>query len=127
MPEDQRARIKNYVKAINKTVLGEDEALLDAVLGEVADRVMLYLNDTKIDSKLEHVIARIASGVFNQSRTESTSGAPTMAISSVSDNGQSVSYSSEVQRYLTSATDQELFTGFEQLLKRYRRINVVAD
>lgn len=127
MPEDQRARIKNYVKAINKTVASEDEALLDAVLGEVADRVMLYLNDTKIDSKLEHVIARIASGVFNQSRTESTSGAPTMAISSVSDNGQSVSYSSEVQRYLTSATDQELFTGFEQLLKRYRRINVVAD
>lgn len=127
MPEDQRARIKNYVKAINKTVVSEDEALLDAVLGEVADRVMLYLNDTKIDSKLEHVIARIASGVFTQSRTESTSGAPTMAISSVSDNGQSVSYSSEVQRYLTSATDQELFTGFEQLLKRYRRINVVAD
>lgn len=127
MPEDQRARIKNYVKAINKTVVSEDEALLDTVLGEVADRVMLYLNDTKIDSKLEHVIARIASGVFNQSRTESTSGAPTMAISSVSDNGQSVSYSSEVQRYLTSATDQELFTGFEQLLKRYRRINVVAD
>ncbi len=127
MPEDQRARIKNYIKAINKTVASEDEALLDAVLGEVADRVMLYLNDTKIDSKLEHVIARIASGVFNQSRTESTSGAPTMAISSVSDNGQSVSYSSEVQRYLTSATDQELFTGFEQLLKRYRRINVVAD
>lgn len=127
MPEDQRARIKNYTKAINKTVASEDEALLDTVLGEVADRVMLYLNDTKIDSKLEHVIARIASGVFNQSRTESTSGAPTMAISSVSDNGQSVSYSSEVQRYLTSATDQELFTGFEQLLKRYRRINVVAD
>ena len=127
MPEDQRARIKNYVKAINKTVASEDEALLDTVLSEVADRVMLYLNDTKIDSKLEHVIARIASGVFNQSRTESTSGAPTMAISSVSDNGQSVSYSSEVQRYLTSATDQELFTGFEQLLKRYRRINVVAD
>lgn len=127
MPEDQRARIKNYIKAINKTVVSEDEALLDTVLGEVADRVMLYLNDTKIDSKLEHVIARIASGVFNQSRTESTSGAPTMAISSVSDNGQSVSYSSEVQRYLTSATDQELFTGFEQLLKRYRRINVVAD
>lgn len=127
MPEDQRARIKNYIKAINKTVVSEDEALLDAVLGEVAYRVMLYLNDTKIDSKLEHVIARIASGVFNQSRTESTSGAPTMAISSVSDNGQSVSYSSEVQRYLTSATDQELFTGFEQLLKRYRRINVVAD
>lgn len=127
MPEDQRARIKNYIKAINKTVASEDEALLDTVLSEVADRVMLYLNDTKIDSKLEHVIARIASGVFNQSRTESTSGAPTMAISSVSDNGQSVSYSSEVQRYLTSATDQELFTGFEQLLKRYRRINVVAD
>lgn len=127
MPEDQRARIKNYIKAINKTVVSEDEALLDTVLSEVADRVMLYLNDTKIDSRLEHVIARIASGVFNQSRTESTSGAPTMAISSVSDNGQSVSYSSEVQRYLTSATDQELFTGFEQLLKRYRRINVVAD
>ena len=127
MSEDQRARIKNYTKAINKTVASEDEALLDTVLSEVADRVMLYLNDTKIDSKLEHVIARIASGVFNQSRTESTSGAPTMAISSVSDNGQSVSYSSEVQRYLTSATDQELFTGFEQLLKRYRRINVVAD
>ena len=127
MPEDQRARIKNYTKAINKTVASEDEALLDTVLSEVADRVMLYLNDTKIDSRLEHVIARIASGVFNQSRTESTSCAPTMAISSVSDNGQSVSYSSEVQRYLTSATDQELFTGFEQLLKRYRRINVVAD
>jgi ABC-type uncharacterized transport system substrate-binding protein len=47
------------------------------------------------------------------------------AISSVSDNGQSVSYANEVTRYFATASDDELFTGFTALLSRYRRVKVV--
>ena len=46
------------------------------------------------------------------------------AISSISDNGQSISYANEVTKYFTTATDDELFTGFSMLLSRYRRVKV---
>ena len=126
MSDEQRIQIEDYAKKLNSTITDDDSDLLDFVVSEVADRVILYLNDDHIDEQLNRVIARIVSDIFNQTKASQSSSSPDLAISSVSDNGQSVSYANEVVNYLSTTTDNELFTGFETLLNRYRRINVVS-
>jgi len=127
MSPEQLDRIKGYVKVIDDAASDASaNALLEYCINEVYDRVLLYLNDTTLDEALERVVARIVSGIFNQTTNSKTSTESDQAISSVSDNGQSVSFFNEVKNYLATTEDNELFAGFSKLLARYRRINVVS-
>ncbi len=127
MSDEQLIRIKGYVATMNDAAADVAHAsLLEFCIAEVCDRVLLYLNDTVLDEALERVIARIVSGIFNQTSNSKSSTEADSAISSVSDNGQSVSFSNEVKNYLATTEDNELFAGFSKLLARYRRINVVS-
>lgn len=127
MSPEQLDRIKGYVKVIDTAASDASaNALLEYCINEVYDRVLLYLNDTTLDEALERVVARIVSGIFNQTTNSKTSTESDQAISSVSDNGQSVSFSNEIKNYLATTEDNELFAGFSKLLARYRRINVVS-
>ena len=127
MSSEQLDRIKGYVNVIDNAASDASaNALLEYCINEVYDRVLLYLNDTTLDEALERVVARIVSGIFNQTTNSKTSTESDQAISSVSDNGQSVSFSNEVKNYLATTEDNELFAGFSKLLARYRRINVVS-
>lgn len=119
----QETRIKEYAKLLNDKI--EDGDLLDFVTLEVKDRVLVYLNDEVLDTKLERIVARIVSGVFTES-LESRDGELEHNISSVSDNGQTISYSDKVKSYLVSTDDSELFSGFSKLLAPYRRVNVAS-
>lgn len=119
----QETRIKEYAKLLNDKI--EDGDLLDFVTLEVKDRVLVYLNDEVLDTKLERIVARIVSGVFTES-LESKDGELEHNISSVSDNGQTISYSDKVKSYLVSTDDSELFSGFSRLLAPYRRVNVAS-
>ena len=120
----QEARIKTYAKLLNSRI--EDGELLDFVTLEVLDRVLVYLNDNTLDQKLERIVARIVSGVFAESQ-ESSDGELSHNISSISDNGQTISYSEKVKSYLVSTDDEELFSGFSKLLAPYRRVNVASE
>lgn len=120
----QETRIKNYAKLLNSRI--EDGELLDFVTLEVLDRVLVYLNDNTLDQKLERIVARIVSGVFAESQ-ESSDGELSHNISSISDNGQTISYSEKVKSYLVSTDDEELFSGFSKLLAPYRRVNVASE
>lgn len=127
MTEEQKTRIEGYVKKINEAAaLSENEEVLDFSIEEVGDRVLLYLNRTDLPEATERIVARIVSGIFNQTVNTISSTSADAAISSMSDNGQSVSFSNEVKNYLATTEDNELFAGFSKLLARYRRINVVA-
>lgn len=119
----QESRIKEYAKLLNNKI--EDGDLLDFVTLEVKDRVLVYLNDDELDTKLERIVARIVSGVFTES-LGSKDGELAHNISSISDNGQTVSYSDKVKSYLVSTDDSELFSGFSKLLAPYRRVNVAT-
>ena len=120
----QETRIKEYAKLLNSRI--EDGELLDFVTLEVLDRVLVYLNDNTLDQKLERIVARIVSGVFAESQ-ESSDGELSHNISSISDNGQTISYSEKVKSYLVSTDDEELFSGFSKLLAPYRRVNVASE
>ena len=131
--DETKAKIKEYLKIINFKIDEIDQTnvgLLDFVIGETLDRVQLYLNCETIPAKLERIIANIVNtGLVRSLKTlERSKNGDTdveRAITSVSDNGQSVSYANEVTRYFTTASDDELFTGFTALLSRYRRVKVV--
>ena len=127
------AKIKEYLKIINDNIDEIDQTnsgLLNFVIGETLDRVLLYLNREAIPAKLERMLANIVNtGLTRCIKAIERSKEGTIdvdrAISSISDNGQSISYANEVTRYFTTASDDELFTGFTALLSRYRRVTVV--
>lgn len=127
MTGEQKQRIIGYTKKLNDAAADPENAdLLDLVVDEVGDRVLLYLNSADLPENVERIVARIVSGIFNQSFNAKSSTNADSAINSMSDNGQSISFSNEVKNYLASADDNTLFSGFADLLARYRRIDVVA-
>lgn len=124
MDEKQIANIKKYLKIINPDV--KDDELLDFVINEVLDRVQLYLNSETIPSKIERIIANIVNtGLTKALNIKNNSGEVEQVITSISDNGQSISYTNDVKKYFVAADDEELFSGFTSLLGRYRRVKVV--
>lgn len=116
---------------INKAVQ-KDENLLEAVCEEVVDRLSLYLNlpakktVMRFDARLVRITARIVSGIFTQSKANVAGDKDDTQITSISDNGQSISYGDKTKNYLATATDGELFGGCAELLKPFRRLNVVS-
>lgn len=128
--DDIIANIKKYLKIINKDTATMDKNLLNFVVEEVLDRVQLYLNSETIPTKLERILANVVNtGLKRCLKDIELSGEDKTAVdrvvTSISDNGQSISYANEVTRYFTTVTDEELFTGFAPLLSRYRRVKVV--
>ena len=50
-------RIKGYVEIINTNPV--DDRVLDFIIGEILDRVLLYLNSEQIPVKTERIIAQV--------------------------------------------------------------------
>ena len=124
--DDIIAKIKEYLHIINPSITIEGNDLLDFVIGEVLDRVQLYLNSDTIPTRLERILANIVNTGFTKATiNKENNGEVDQVITSISDNGQSISYANEVKQYFATATDDELFSGFAGLLSRYRRVKVV--
>lgn len=120
------AKIKEYLHIINPSITIEGNELLDFVIGEVLDRVQLYLNSDTIPTRLERILANIVNTGFTKATiNKENNGEVDQVITTISDNGQSISYANEVKQYFATATDDELFSGFAGLLSRYRRVKVV--
>lgn len=106
----------------------EDEKLLKFAVGEICDRVSLYLNlpqKANFDRRLVRILANMTCGNFIKFESAANRTAE-RAISSLSDNGQSISYQNAAQSYFATAKDSEIFDGYVEILKPYRRINVVS-
>ena len=122
------AMIKKYLRIINTETI--DKEIIDFAIGEVLDRVQLYLNSETIPTKLERILANIVNTGLKRCLTtielsKEDTTAVDRVVTSISDNGQSISYANEVTKYFTTVSDEELFTGFAGLLSRYRRVKVV--
>lgn len=126
-------KIKAYLKIINpniEKIEQENTGLIDFIIGEVSDRLKFYLNRTDLPSGLERILANIINTGLKRSlkEIELSKESNTMVdrvVTSISDNGQSISYANEITKYFTTTPDEELFTGFTSILSRYRRITVV--
>lgn len=126
MDSKQKEQIFNYLKIINKDVekINTDNPdLIYFCINEVVDRLCLYLNRPDLPKQLERIVANAVSNGLNKQLNSSSEGEA--VISSISDNGQSISFSNEAKNYFASVEDNLLFNGYENIIKRYRRIKVV--
>lgn len=131
--DDIIAKIKEYLKIINKnidTIEKENKGLLDFCIGEVLDRVQFYLNNDIVPTKLERILANIVNNGLKKCLkdieiTKNDNTVVDQIVTSISDQGQSITYANEITKYFTTVSDDELFTGFSTLLSRYRRVRVV--
>lgn len=122
MDDTQKQLIEQYAKTLNSNIPEPGDATLDFIVDEIADRVMIYLNAGDINPVLNRVLARIVVGVYNKAQAEMNStGGSEREVKQISDNGQSITYGEEAKNYLVNATDEDIFSGFEAILKRYRR------
>lgn len=131
--DNLNAKIKEYLKILNDNfdVIDQNNVgLIDFVIDEVKDRLMLYLGSDEIPTQLERILANVVNTGLTRclktiEKTKEGTADVDRAITSISDNGQSISYANEVTRYFTTVNDEELFTGVTALLNRYRRVKVV--
>lgn len=119
--ELQKTTIKEYVTILDNTI--EPGDLLDIVVDLTIDRVLLYLNETALDIRLDRIIAQVV--VSNYHAIKSSGDSKTI-VSRVEDNGQAVTYKESVVRHFSSG-DDAIFSGFEGLLKSYRRVHVITS
>lgn len=122
MTDDQKTAIKEYATTLDNSVTEGD--LLDLVVDLTADRVLLYLNETELDSKLERIVAQIVT--TNYHAISNKVGGIETSVSRVEDNGQAVTYKENAVKHF-AAGDDELFSGFGKLLAPYRRVHVITD
>lgn len=119
MTPDQKTRIKGYAQGYNSNLT--DGATLDLVIDTVVDRVLLYLNNTVLDPRIERIVAQAVVAAYKQNNSE-VSLEPTQSVKSVIDNGQHVTFSDSAVGYL--GDDTGALGGFTDLLAPYRRLHV---
>lgn len=120
--------LKEKLKLVNPSI--ENGELVDFMALEMADRLSLYLNlDTdnpSYDERLVSIATRVSNNLIQEVK-DKVIGADVMAkVQSVSDNGQTVNFANITKNYVTTALDSELFEGVANILKPYRRCNVVS-
>lgn len=120
--------LKEKLKLVNPSI--ENGELVDFMALEMADRLSLYLNlDTdnpSYDERLVSIATRVSNNLIQEVK-DKVIGADVMSkVQSVSDNGQTVNFTNITKNYVTTALDSELFEGVANILKPYRRCNVVS-
>ena len=128
--EEQIERIRGYLSNINPHIAEIDfsnKGLIDFVISEVLDRVSLYLNRNTVPIRIERIIANIVNTNLGKALAiiNTDDGVTQQVIKSISDNGQSITYKTEVRKYFASTDDEAILSGFTSLLARYRRVSVV--
>lgn len=128
--EEQIERIRGYLSNINPHIAEIDfsnKGLIDFVISEVLDRVSLYLNRDTVPIRIERIIANIVNTNLGKALAvvNMDDGITSQTIKTISDNGQSITYETEVRKYFASTDDEAILSGFTSLLARYRRVSVV--
>lgn len=120
--------LKDKVQVIHILDTEEGEALAGFLAAEMADRLSLYLNldpQDMFDERLINISVRVVLALFEEVKDKLIGTNTNTRVKSLSDNGQTVTFDNVARNYLASASDIELFGGVSEILKPYRRANVV--
>lgn len=143
--DDILEEIKDYVLIIDSSL--DDDDYLDFVIGDVVDRALIYMNRTQlvdayeedladeevdeadyelpIPAELERALATVVVGVYKT--VKDNKDATTGAITSVKDNGQEVSYASELTSFVSSKSDAEVFSSVRGLMNNFRIPTIIEN
>ena len=126
------SKLKEKLIAVNIAANNaDDNALVVFLAHEMADRLSLYLNlDTtnklQYDERLVSISIRVVSSLLQEAKDKVAGSNTETKIQSISDNGQTITFSNIAKNYIVTASDNELFGGVANILKPYRRCNVVS-
>lgn len=124
--EKQIEKIKEYVKILNYQI-NQDE-IFDFNVRETVDRVLNHINRKQLPIELERVIAKAIVSIYKKIKNdEENNGEQEKEISSISDNGQSISYSDKVKTYMLNNSDDDLFYGFLSQINKFVKAKVVGE
>nr|DAX33186.1 MAG TPA: tail connector protein [Caudoviricetes sp.] len=123
------SKLKEKLKVVNS--ITENNDLVDFLSLEMTDRLSLYLNldtDKKLqyDERLVSISIRVVSSLLQEAKDKVAGSNTETKIQSISDNGQTITFSNIAKNYIVTASDSELFGGVANILKPYRRCNVVS-
>lgn len=133
MKKEEFDKIKQYVILLLPTVdnsMEINEDLLEFVINDTVDRINLYLNRKELIPNIERIIANTVIDNFKKVKAkvnEMVTGESDKNILSISDNGQSITYSNEIKKYFTTNEDNEILGGLTTLLKNKRRPDVYTE
>lgn len=137
--EEQIETIKEYALILNPNITNDE--LLDFVANSVVDRALIYMNRKQLDdedvtdfydegdapselpTELERVLAEVVVGAY---RNVTELDSKDRAVSSISDNGQSITYGEKMSSYLNS-DESDIFSNSVKLLNKYRLPTIVEN
>jgi hypothetical protein len=134
------SRIKEYIAVIDDSIIADN--YLDLVIQEVIDRVLIYTNrgqlladfESEVEAGsditsypippiLELPIARAVVQVHKSVKEDMTS----REVSSIKDGVQSITFGTEIQSYMATTKDAELFLSMKYLLDKFRIPTIVGN
>ena len=124
--ENQVNRIKQYVSVLNSNIEQDEE--FDFNVREIIDRILNYTNRKELPVELERIIAKAIINIYKKIENEqNNNGEEEKEISSISDNGQSISFSDKVKTYMINSSDDDLFFSFANQINRFIKVKVVGE
>ena len=124
--ENQVNRIKQYVSVLNSNIEQDEEFNFN--VREIIDRILNYTNRKELPVELERIIAKAIINIYKKIENEqNNNGEEEKEISSISDNGQSISFSDKVKTYMINSSDDDLFFGFLTQINRFIKVKVVGE
>ncbi|MBK2401750.1 hypothetical protein PT067_08205 [Erysipelothrix rhusiopathiae] len=108
--------IKKYLQVLEPNI-----TITDVQIDMILNRIKVYLNRSDIPFILSSTIAEmiIEQAKMNRKNDDDT-------ISSISDNGQSISFSNKVFQSMMSQKDVDLFASHTAILNRFRKVGVIG-
>lgn len=113
-------KIKQYVLKLKP-----DFKNIDFEVEEMVDRVILYTKMTSIPVELERILAKTIVSLAKDK--EYLSSEETGEISSVSDNGQSISFKDKSKSRTIREADLDILDGIREILDKYRKVEVFRE
>lgn len=118
-------KIKEYI--IKFDPQEEKNNILELEIEELVQRVLLFLNIETLPKALHLIMAKAF--VNYKKEKLKLENSETGDISSVSDNGQSISYKSKKESILLTEDINNIFNGLEVILLKYkkRKVTIVGE
>lgn len=124
--EEQIEKIKSYVEVLSPQI--EQDDVFDFNVREVVDRILNHTNRKQLPIELERITAKAIISIYKKIENDKeNNGEQEKEISSISDNGQSVSYSDKVKTYMINSSDDDLFFGFISQINKFVKAKVVGE
>lgn len=124
--EEQIEKIKSYIEVLSPQI--EQDDVFDFNVRETVDRVLNHINRKQLPIELERITAKAIISIYKKIENDKeNNGEQEKEISSISDNGQSVSYSDKVKTYMINSSDDDLFFGFISQFNKFVKAKVVGE